>query len=202
MQDDTTGTVALIESALRGERRASRRLVEELTPAIRGSVAKTLLAARRRMPAKGEVDDITQTIFLALFVDGGRLLLRWDPARGLGLRGFVAMVARRRTVALLRSRRRNPWSEEPVDVEALDEHPAATGEPEATALQREALAAVTERMRARLSRRGAELFEILFLDARSTEDACSLTGLSPNAVHCWKSRMVGLAREMAAELAG
>jgi RNA polymerase sigma-70 factor (ECF subfamily) len=203
MTNETMTTVALLGDALRGERRATRRLVEDLTPIIRASVARTLLASRERSrrDVRQEVEDMTQTVFLCLFADGGRLLLRWDPARGLGLRSFVALLARRRTVAHLRTRRRNPWSEESTEHDTLDLHPAANGEPESIAVRRETVAALSARLRTRVSPRGAELFELLFLEERSTEDVCALTGLTPGAVYGWRTRLSSLAQEIGAELA-
>ncbi len=203
-KDTTLQTVALVGRALRGERGATRKLVEEIRPAIRGSVARTLLSLCNRSACeiREEIDDFTQTVLLHLFVDDGRLLRLWDPARGRCLRSFVALLARRRTLALLRSRRQNPWSEEPTEHDWLDEQPAPNGEPESTAVTRETIAALTSRLRARLSPRGSELFEILFLEERSTEDACSLTGMTPGAIHTWRSRLSSLAREVAMDLAG
>src|SRR4051812_11535730 len=86
---------------------------------------------------------------------------RTRPARGLGLGRFVALLARRRTITYLRTRRQNPWSEESTAHDALDLHPDATSGPESTALRREAMAALSARLRTRVSARGARLFELL-----------------------------------------
>src|SRR5262245_34984786 len=99
-----------------------RQLVRDLTPVIRAGVG---FALARVHSAKGrarhqEVEDMTQTVLLALFADRARVLLQWDPTRGLDLRSFVALLARRETVSLLRSPRRSPWTEDPTLLEELD----------------------------------------------------------------------------------
>ncbi len=58
----------------------------------------------------------------ALFADRGQVLQQWDPGRGLALEGFVALLAKRETYSLLRSRRRSPWTEQPTVLEDLDQN--------------------------------------------------------------------------------
>jgi RNA polymerase sigma factor (sigma-70 family) len=193
----------LIQRALRGERGAERRLVEHLTPTIRASVARELLLRGRcgSRAAHHEVDDITQSVFLLLFANGARALQAWDPARGRDLEGFVALLARHRTRTLLRSRRQNPWSEEPSPPEDLDRNCDQANGPESRAISRDMLAALIDGVRARLSPRGLELFELLYLEGCPTEDVCAATGLNPGAVYQWKSRLRLLVAEVAASLA-
>ena len=194
---------SLLHALRAGERAAARGLVEGLTPAIRAGVASELaLRGSRRGRAPGqEVEDITQSVLLYLFAHGGRALLRWDPARGRELESFVGLVARRVTAAILRSRRRSPWSEVPVQPEDLDEqNVASTWGPESSAISRDMLVALTGRVRARLTARGVEMFEMLFLDERPTEDICATTGMAPHAVYRWRGRLSQMVKEIAAEL--
>jgi hypothetical protein len=186
-----------------GERQAARRLVDALTPSVRAGVAEELLLrrSRRGREPRQEVEDITQSVLLYLFANGARALLRWDPARGRELKSFVGLVARRVTAATLRSRRRSPWSDDPVLPEDLDEQNATpTAGPESSAVSRDMLAALTDRVRARLTARGVEMFEMLFLDERPTEDICALTGMAPHAVYRWRGRLSQMVKEIAAEL--
>jgi RNA polymerase sigma factor (sigma-70 family) len=202
LRDEPTIPVALIQRAILREREAERLLVEALTPSIRASVARVL---RRRARARGgagpDVEDLTQSVLLLLFADGGRVLLSWDPGRGLPLQGFVALVARRRAVAMLRSPRLSPRREEPTEAQVLDEHAAETTGPESATFSRQAYAAAAETAHARLSPRGAALFELLYLRGCSTAQVCALEGISASAVYAWRARLSRLASRIAAELA-
>ena len=197
MRDSPTVSVALVRRALAREREAERLLVEALTPSIRASVGRVLRRSAVRGSAPHDADDITQSVLLFLFSDGGRVLLGWDPERGLGLEGFVALVARRRAVSILRGERR----EDPTESRILDEHVAETAGPELAFFSRRACAAVVETVSERLSRRGAKLFELLFLRGFSTEEVCALEGMTAGAVYGWKSRLSRLVHQIADEMA-
>ena len=194
--------LAWTRSAGGGDLQAERELVQALTPVIRASVLRTMRRfASRRRAVEQEVEDLTQGVLLVLFArDGGRAIARWDPDRGLALDGFVALLAAHETAAILRSRRRSPWTEEPTQAEALDANAAAAVGPEAAASGRRMIAAVIERVRARVSDRGGELFDLLFLEGRAPEDISALTGLALPVVYAWSSRLSRVGREVAAEL--
>jgi RNA polymerase sigma-70 factor (ECF subfamily) len=196
-------SVALVRRAIEGDRPAVRQLVDALTPVIQFRVARAL---RRRKRAAGrdprqEVEDLTQSVFLALFANGGAALRRWDPARGMALPGYVGLLADHEIASILRSRRRNPWTEDPTDEEddLAGDAPAPAG-PEVETLSREALRVVVEGMREKLSERGLELFYLLFVEERPTEEICALTGMSADAIYAWRSRLAKLARQIAAEI--
>jgi RNA polymerase sigma-70 factor (ECF subfamily) len=193
---------ALLLRTLAGERAAERRLVEALTPTIRASVAYELGLRRGTSgrAADQEVDDITQSVLLGLFTDGGRTLKAWNPARGSALKSFVALLARRRTATILRSRRKSPWVEEPVLLEDLDRNPVEANGPESRAISRDLLAALVHGVRERLSARGAELFQLLYLEGLPNEDVCAQTGLTPAAVYQWKHRLRDLIADVADDL--
>lgn len=179
-----------------------RQLVHDLTPVIRGGVGSVLARwqALGRRTARQEVEDVTQSVLLALFADRGRVLLQWDPARGRDLRSFVALLARRETVSVLRSRRRSPWTEDPTQLEELDSQPVARMGPESEAISRDMLAALSVAVRRRLSPRGAELFDLLFIEGRQVDEVCSDTGMSADAVYAWKSRLTRQVREILEDL--
>src|SRR6185369_9010875 len=82
---------ALIRRAADGDRQAMRQLVTALTPCIRTAVASTLARSTSpgRRAARQEVEDVTQSVLLALFADRGHVLQQWDPARGIPLEAFV-----------------------------------------------------------------------------------------------------------------
>jgi len=195
-------TSALIRRAVEGDRQAMRELVVEVTPVIRASVGWVLSRGRtpnRREPGQ-EVEDVTQTVLLALFSDRGHALLQWDPARGLDLAGFVAMLAKREAVSLLRSRRRSPWTEDPTLQEDLDLNAVPRMGPESEAISRDMLTQLHEAVRERMSARGAQLFDLLFLKGMPTDEVCKVTRLSADAVYAWRSRLARQVREILAEL--
>jgi len=197
-------SVALVASALSGDRHAVRTLVDKLTPVVQMRVSRTLW--KRRGAALGrdvrqEVEDLTQSVFLVLFANDGQALRKWDPARGASLESFVGLLADHEIASILRSRRRGPWTEDPTEDDDLAEGaPPGDLGPEIETLNREALRAIVDRLRERLSERGLELFFLLFVEERATEEVCADTGLTPDAVYAWRSRIGKLVRQIAAEL--
>ncbi|MCC6554074.1 MAG: sigma-70 family RNA polymerase sigma factor [Polyangiaceae bacterium] len=182
-----------------------RRLVHALRPVIQARVARALL--RHRRAARGrdlrqEIEDVVQQVFANLFADGGRALRQWDPQRGLGLLGYVGMLAERDVASILRSRRRSPWTEDPTLQEDLDGGRAdADPGPEDEVASREVLSAVVASLRERLSDKGLALFELLVVEGLPVEQVCEAMRMTPEAVYAWRSRLARLARSIAAELA-
>lgn len=133
-------TREVVAAALTGDAGAIRALVAELTPVIHARAVRVLL--RRRVLAKGTdvrqvLDDMMQDVFVELFREDGKALRVWDPARGLGLRGFVGLVAEQHVAALLRVRCKNPWAEDlTVDDAGHEEAAEAADDPERRAASR------------------------------------------------------------------
>lgn len=200
MADLTTDFVA---RALAGDGVAVRGLVDELTPVIQARAARILL--RRRAFAQGRdvrswLADVTQDVFVELFRDGARLLRSWDPARGLGLKGFVGLVAEQRTLATLRTRKHSPFTE-PLEVEPGGAEEAVFSEdPEQALLSQEAASRLLDRVRAELSPLGLELFRKLLIEEQSIADVCSATGMSTAAVQAWSSRLKKLVARLTREV--
>ena len=195
--------VELLARALRGEAPAMRTLIDRLLPAVQARVGLALL--RRHGQARGrnlraEAEDLSQEVFAALFEQGGRVLRSWQPDRGLSLKGFVGLVAEREAGAILRTGKRSPFTEEPTPDDALHqlEGREMTGQSPMTTLleSRDLLEAVVDRLRERLSPQGFWLFELLYVEERSVEEACAITKMSPDAIYAWRSRIGKLAREV------
>lgn len=197
---DTNPMVALIRQAVEGDRTAMRQLVSALTPTIRASVGLVLSRGKGRRESRQEVEDITQSVLLALFADRARALLQWDPARGLELQSFVGLLAKRETTSILRARRTNPWTEDPTLNEDLDQNAVMRMGPESETISRDMLIALADAVKTRLTARGYELFDMLFVKGLPHEEVCATTGLSPDAVYAWKSRLGRQVREILAEL--
>ncbi len=192
-----------VERALAGDRTAIRALIGALQPVVQARVARVLL--RRRGAARGrdvrqELEDLVQEVYLSLFADDGRTLRAWEPERGLSLANFVGLVAERQAIAVLRSGRRSPWTEDPTDEETLDLERRDTVGPEVRVESRELLERLLDRMKEELSPKGQHLFTLLFLRERSVPEVRAETGMSDAAVYAWRSRLGKLARRLAAEL--
>jgi len=151
-----------------------------------------------------EVDDFVQAARLRVFVEQGGAMATWDPARGLDRHAFVAMLAAHAVDEILRSRKRNPWSEEATDAPALaaavDESDPRRAGVETLASARRMALAVAARMKERTSPLGFSIFEMLFLHQRTTAHVAAAIGLGVPAVYTWKSRLLREALEVVAEI--
>lgn len=195
-----------VASALEGDERALRRLVEDVAPTIQARVARVLL--RRRALSRGEdvrqrLADIAQDVYVELFRDGGKVLRSWEPSRGLDLRGFVGLVSEQRVAATLRSRRRSPWAEALMDDQddAAEVLVAGPG-PEERLLSRDALERLVDLLRAELSPLGLEMFRCLLVEEESIANVSERTGMSTSAVQAWSSRLRRMVQRLAAESLG
>jgi len=194
----------VLERALAREPQAVRALVGALTPLIQVRVARAVMKLRstrvqNRNPAE-EVRDLTQEVFAVLFADDAKALRAWSPSRGLSLMNFVGMVAEHQVANVFRSGKRRPWSEDMVadpELDALEE--GGTG-PERHVASRELYGVLLERVRAELTPRGFQLFEMMFLEEQPVEAVIQKTGMSADAVYAWRSRLPKLVRKLASEL--
>lgn len=192
----------IVERALAGDEPARSRLVAVLTPVVQARVARSLLLWRSGAAAgrdvRQEVEDLTQEMFLLLFAEDGKVLRSWQPERGLTLFNFVGLVTERRTASILRTGRRNPWQDDPTLTEELDRAAPEDGPEEITA-SREQMKLLLRRLTEELSPLGRHLFDLLFLRELAPAEVVAQTGLSPDAVYAWRSRLRRLARRLLAE---
>ena len=187
----------LLDRALAGDSAAARELVGTVIPVVQVRVARVL--ARRRggsaRDVRQEVADLTQEVFAALFEHDARVLRAWDPARGLSLASFCGLVAEREAASILRSGRRSPWKEDATAAEDLERDAGAAVDAERGVSSREQLERIAERLREELSPRGLELFQRLVVEEEPVETVCKSTGMTPDAVYAWRSRIGKLARK-------
>jgi RNA polymerase sigma factor (sigma-70 family) len=196
----------LLRLALSGDAAALDRLVELLTPVIHARVARTLLAHRSRLAGgrdvREEVKDLSQDVFVALFERNARVLRSWKPERGLSLENFVGLVAKCEVLSFLRSRRRNPWPEDPSLSEYILGVETDDPGPEKIVVSREHLALLLDRLYEKLNPQGWRMFELLFVQDLSQAEVEAVSGLSADAVYKWKSRLRDIARKLEDELSG
>ncbi|MCA9528483.1 MAG: sigma-70 family RNA polymerase sigma factor [Myxococcales bacterium] len=188
-----------VERALSGDRVAAHALMAALMPAIQRRVNAALLrraGARQGRPLRQELLDLTQEVFVALFENDGRALRRWDPAGGASLTTWVSRVADHQVASILRSGKRSPFTETPVESTTLE----LTSEPSASVhgrvSGRQQLGRLLDQLRAAISPLGYELFVDLFVDERDVDEICAARSMSPNAVYVWRNRLRRAAQEI------
>lgn len=186
-------------SALAGDRGALRALIAELTPVIQVRAARILArgGGRAGRDVRQEVEDLTQDVFARLFADGARALRTWEPDKGLSLANFVGLVAEREVLTILRSKRRNPWSERPIDGEEVARALETGADAQRRLDSRAVFRALLARLREQQSPLGMRMFELLYVEQRSIEAACAATGMGRDAVYAWRSRLRKAVKELA-----
>jgi RNA polymerase sigma factor (sigma-70 family) len=189
----------LLDSAEQGDRTDLCTVVASITPSIQVGVARVLTRGGRGA-ARQEVADLVQEILVYLFSDGAKALRRWDPTEGLELASYVRMIAERRTVSRLRSRRTNPFTEEPRSPAELPMGSSVAPTPEAQVAARQTLSRVLERLRQELSPRSFRLFELLYVEERTTQEIQTTLGMTRDAVYTAKRRIRVAADRIAKEL--
>jgi DNA-directed RNA polymerase specialized sigma24 family protein len=189
----------LITKALSREPAAVRALVDQLSPVIERRVAAALWRRAPGRDIRTEVQDMTQDVFLSLFAGDGKALRAWDPERGMSLASFVGLLARHQVSSILRTGRTQPFRDEPTEAATLEALPDVGPAPEAVVGSRQEVVRLLERVRARLSARGQELFQRLVLDEESLDGLSVSTGLSRDALYQWRSRFTKLVRQVSAD---
>jgi RNA polymerase sigma factor (sigma-70 family) len=186
----------LVARALAGHRPDVEALVRYLKPVLHVRCARALLAvgAGAHRNLEEEVADLVQDVYATLFADGAKVLRAWSAERGLDLRGFVAMVARRRVAALLATRKRNPWTEEPMEAAAVERALPDVPDAERRLVSAEAVSRVVDRVAATQSERGREMLRWLVLDGLSHDELRERSGMSDAALYQWRSRILKAVR--------
>jgi hypothetical protein len=196
------GSSDALQRALDGDASAARELVRRLTPVVQTRVTRALLgasAAEGRTTLQ-EVADFTQEVFAMLFEGQGRALRAWDERRGLSLENFVGFLATRQVAAILRTGKRSPWTETPtLEDELVNVGPTTEG-PDGALASKQLLRLILSRLPLELSPQGLDLFERLLVQQQPVDDVVAATGLSPDAVYAWKSRLTRRVRALAKTL--
>ncbi|MEO1482365.1 MAG: hypothetical protein AAFU77_09695 [Myxococcota bacterium] len=188
-----------VRKALGGDRVALECLTDSLAPVIHARVARVLVrfgAAASARDIRQDVEDYTQEVYVALFRNGGEILLGWSPERGASLQNYVGLIAQRYVTGRLRSSKHRTWNEV-----AVDELPVIPSEsPEARVESRELLVAVVARLGEQLTPQALQMFWSLIVEQRSVSDLSASTGLSTDALYMWRSRLLRKARQIAEEI--
>ncbi|HVJ94897.1 MAG TPA: hypothetical protein VM580_34180 [Labilithrix sp.] len=187
--------------ALAGDRTALRTLVDQLAPVIWSRVTRMARRGRRTSEESRQLgEDLTQEVFAALFQDDGRALRAWIPERGLSLESYVGLLAEHQAASILRSGRRSAWREDATSDDTLVREVGSTDSHAARILARDTLLRVLDAVRAELSPRGVQLFELLVIEERSVEEVSTVMGMTTDAVYAWRSRIGKLATRVAFDI--
>lgn len=171
---------SLLAPALAGEPSAVRALVAAFTPVIEARAARVLARASRPLDPQRDLEELAEPVLLLLFREDGAVLRAWDRERGGALLDYVGLVAERE----------------------IGRHAAAplAGAPEPSAGSR----ALFDHLHARLAEeqhpRAMEMYRLLVIENVPITEVCERTGLSTDAVHAWRSRILTRARELLVEL--
>lgn len=180
---------------------ALERLIRYLEPVIRIRANRRLEAAKSPSQVRrADVDDLVQEVWLQLFADDFRVLRSWTPSRGRNLRSFVAMISTRFCIDLLRGRRLNPQREVTLGMEQLERDAGLVDELESRTTTRSFLEALVTSMRDILSKDGATLLQLMYLEGASPQEAAEQTGLPKTKIYNQRRRITELARKLAREL--
>lgn len=193
------GTKELLDSALGGNRRSANELGALLLVIVERRVGYTLARVRPRGRDISEVKrDLTQAVLIRLFDKSWHKLRQWDPARS-PFASFIGMITENEVISVLRIASANPWTEDPTVDEDFERMHQITPGPERDADSRERLRQILAALDAKLSDLGHYMFQLLFLDERSVEEVCEITGMTPDAVYQWRTRVRDLVAKLVSE---
>ena len=172
----------------------ARQLVSELTPLIRVRALRALQRcqprARECRDAHQDVDELAQEVLAAIFANDGQTLRSWDSERGKSFRNFVAMVADREIRKILCSSTRRPWIEAESASDELGMELGSAASPEQLVAAYSVFEHLSAALRAELSPRGSELFQLLVIDDCSVDEVCERMQLGRDVVYAWRSRLL------------
>ena len=178
----------LLVSTLSGDAAARERLAVCLLPVIHARVARAVLRhgpASVRANLRMEVEDLVQEICLSLFSRDCRILRAWSDKRGVPLVGFIGMVARRRTISLLRRR----WKAETLLPEDVLARAVSVMGVEDALVRRDLLMRAFASVAAGQNPLGKMMMTLLFQEGQPVAVIEEKTGRSAAAIYQWRNRL-------------
>ena len=159
-----------------------------LLPVIHARVARAVLrhgAASVRANLRAEIEHLVQEICLSLFAQDCRILRSYSASRGVPLVGFVGLVARRRTISLLRRRFKD---ETPQPDEVLARAVLSLGVEESL-IRRDLLMRAFTVVSDAQQPAGQAMLRLLFLEGLPVSVIEEKTGRSAAAIYQWRTRL-------------
>jgi len=160
------------------------QLARELRPEIVKSAKRTFVKSGESGCSHSDAEDISQQVLLQMLTGARMLVSSWRPESGLSLVRFAGLVARRRTLDVLRRERVRRASDE-----TRQEEIAADCDPQRELEQRELIAKVELALREQLSPLGLDMFARLYTRQQAVAEICQQTNLSQAAVYQWRTRL-------------
>lgn len=176
--DGTPDWSAMMARAQAGDRAAYRRLLEGITPYIRG-------LAMRQVRNHGDIEDIVQDVLLTIHA----VRHTYDPARPFG--PWLVAIARRRIIDSLRRRARTSARETPLDAEA-ETLPDLGANLQEMALDARALHDAVDGLPAGQR----EALRMLKLEEMSLKEAAAASGMSVGALKVATHRALKTLRKL------
>lgn len=198
---------ALVDAVLAGDARAQRRFVGRYLPIVRQTIG---LTARAQM-GPADVDDAVQHVFLTLFARDAHALRLWKGDASLKV--YLKTVTRNLTVRQLRRSTRDNGrfrlildapargeADGPSLIDVLAES-AETAELDAETRLRlqEERTHLREAILGRLSERGQQMYQLIFVDELDVAGVAEQAGVTANNVYQWRNRIGELARAVLTE---
>ena len=192
---------AALELALAGDRGALQPLIDRWVPIIHARAARVIARGGYGAgpQAQQEREDLVQEVFVSLFERGGRALKAWRSDGGLSLDNWIGLLAERQVLSILRTGKRNPWTEEVTPTERLDRASDAV-DPEHEAITTDVLARLLDRLQEELTPLGWQVFQRLYVADEDVIQVADALSMSVDAVYAWRSRLRRRSRALAQEL--
>ncbi|TQV72263.1 sigma-70 family RNA polymerase sigma factor [Aliikangiella marina] len=188
----------LVKQAAAGDRLSIRELIKRITPTIQVSAAQTISNysfQNESTHTHAEIADYCQDVFMHLFDKQCKVLLSWDPQKGMSLKSFISLITKRRVISCLRSHKKTDILDEKIINEKIDT--LKTPNEQHRFSNHNFLINLIRALKDTISEQGYEVFVMLFLYEQSIEEVSKSTGLSKNAIYVWKNRIRNQARSIA-----
>jgi len=180
-----------VSQAVAGNKAAIGLLVSNLTPVIQLAVAHIL---RRSTPPYQhnhvdlDIADYCQNVFMLLFKNNSKVLKDWDPAKGMNLKSYISLIAKRQVISSLRKVKFT----QSLDDDSINENIESflkTPDEGHQFVNRHLLIRIISCLKNEISEFGYEIFVQIFLYGFSAEEIANKTNLSKNSIYVWKNRL-------------
>lgn len=182
------GSRELVDAALSGNERAIGELIARLESVVDRYVGFALGQFRRgRRNIREEKEDFVQEVMLKLFHFEKTPLRVWNPEIS-GLDSYVGMITKHAVTDILKTKKKNPWTADPTEAEAIERLQGAAGRVDLEVAARELLLLLDAALQERFSPQRYRLFQLIYLEERSVEEVCELMNMTPDAVFQARAR--------------
>lgn len=195
---DVEGERALLARALDRDPQAVNDLVRYLEPKLLVR-ANSVLSYSGSKGSREEAMDLVQAAWRALIDNNWAALRRWEPERGVKLVAYVGVVASNRMISELRKQRSGP-AQVATPPEEITRMAALVDGLEGRIGDRQYLEVVVSELRSRLTAKGQQAFDVLYLEDLSVAEALEKTNLTRESLYSYRRRIKKIVQEIAEQL--